>query len=292
MKRIFLFIFVSLVFALIFSQSFYSRNIFSAEKTAFLMSTPVRVKVEGPGAEKLAEQAIQEMKRLESEFSRFDPSNEVGMINKLAGKAPHKVSSDTFKCVELAVRMSKLSKGAFDITLGRARDLVLFPRTKEIFLKRKGVKIDLGGIGKGYAAEAARGLLVKKGAKSGMIDMRSSIAVFGPKSWKIGIQHPRNQGQLIGIIELKEGQSLSTSGDYERGQHIIDPRKGKPAAGCQSVTVIGKDAAFADALSTAVFILGPEEGIKLIGSLPDTEALIVDARGKIIKSAGFNLMQK
>ena len=124
-----------------------------------------------------------------------------------------------------------------------------------------------------------------------MIDMRSSIAVFGDKTWKIGVQHPRDSTALLGVVELTHGQSLATSGDYERGQHILDPRTGEPADKCQGVTVIGQNAAIADALATAVFVLGPRQGLRLVELLPEIEALIVDREGKIIQSSGFELIE-
>ncbi len=265
----------------------YTRFIYSAERTAYLMGTPVRVKVNGQNSPHLARRAIWEIKRIDRLFSRFKPNSEVSLINKLAGLAPLQVSNETFDCIKLAVKINKLSRGAFDITMGHPRSLTIDSKLRKIYLKRKGIEINLGGIGKGFAAESARKLLLKKGAKSGMIDMRSSIAVFGQKTWKIGIQHPREKDAIMGTVELKNGESLATSGDYERGNHIIDPRTGKPTRGCQSVTIIGKDAAEADALSTAVFVLAPKQGMQLIESLPGIEGLIVDAGGKISKSSGF-----
>ncbi len=250
----------------------YPKVIYSAEKKAFLMGTPVRVKIKGPDASRLAKLAIEEIRRLDQLFSKFNPQSEIYQLN--LGKEIQ-LSPDTSRILKQAKRFSKLSRGAFDITLGRSN-----------------AKIDLGAIAKGYAVESARSLLLKKGAQSGMIDMRSSISVFGPKSWKVGVQHPREKEKLIGIIELSDGQSLATSGDYERGKHIIDPRTGKPASGCQSVTLIGKDATEIDALSTAVFVLGPREGMGLIESLSGIEGLIVDVNGRILLSSGFVLLKK
>ncbi|MEE8638562.1 MAG: FAD:protein FMN transferase [Candidatus Margulisiibacteriota bacterium] len=267
----------------------YTNLIFSAERKAYLMGTPVRVRVNGPNSPHLARRALWEIRKIDKTFSRFNPKSEISTINKLAGLAPLQASKDTFECIQLAARISKLSQGAFDITLGHPKELIINSNSRKIYLRKKGIEIDLGGIGKGYAAEAARKLLLKKGAKSGMIDLRSSIAVFGSKTWKVGIQHSRDKDKLIGIVELGNGQSLATSGDYERGKHIIDPRTGKPAQGCQGVTVIGKNAAETDALSTAVFVLGPRQGMKLIESLPGMEALVIDRNGKTIKSSGLAL---
>ena len=122
-----------------------------------------------------------------------------------------------------------------------------------------------------------------------MIDMRSTIAVFGPKVWEIGVQHPRQPSVLLGKVKLSGNQSLATSGDYERGQHIIDPSTQAPATRCQSVTIIGSNAAETDALATAVFVLGPDQGLQLIEYLPGFEALIIDRDGQQVKTEGFIL---
>jgi thiamine biosynthesis lipoprotein len=279
-------------------EAVYSNFIFSAEKIAYLMGTPVRVKVFGSNSPHLAMRALWEIRRLDRLFSKFDPKSEVSLLNQLAGRAPLEVSADTFECVKMAAQVNKLSRGAFDITLGHPRALVLYPGTRKLFIKRRGVTMDLGGIGKGYAVESARKLLLKKGARSGMIDMHSSIAVFGlpagrqgHKTWKVAIQHPRQKEKLIGVVELRDGDSLATSGDYERGKHILDPRTGKPPQGCQAVTIIGKDAALCDALSTAVFVLGPGAGMELIEVMPGIEGLVVDAKGGVLRSSGF-VMEK
>ncbi|MFC1571830.1 FAD:protein FMN transferase [Candidatus Margulisiibacteriota bacterium] len=245
-----------------------------AEKTAFIMNTPVRIKVEGQGAPHLANKALGELRRLDRLFNKFDPRSEIAHLNRASSEEPQEISADTAKVFTLAKKITKLSRGAFDITLGG----------KEEFKNQ----IDLGGIAKGYAAESARALLLKSGAKNGIIDMRSSIAVLGNREQRIGIRHPRVEGELLGTVTLQGGQSLSTSGDYERGQHIIDPRTGEPAELCQSVTVIGTNAAEVDALSTAIFVLGPTRGMRLANQL-DVQALIVDKKGKVHDNFGFKL---
>jgi thiamine biosynthesis lipoprotein len=286
-RIILLIVFLVLSFLVIF----YLQGYFYSEKSTYMMGTPIRIKLAGANAPRLVERGMAEIRRLEDLLSKFNPQSEVSLINRLAGVTSVKVSGDTLACIKIGREISSLSDGAFDITLGNSKDLVVDVEKREVFVKRAGVEIDLGGVGKGYAAEAAVGLLLKNGAKNGMIDMRSSIAVFGRKTWKIGIQHPRRKDQLLGKIILKGGQSLSTSGDYERGRHIIDPRSGLPAKLCQGVTVIGKNMAETDALSTAVFVLGPGEGMRLIESLPHIEGLIVDAEGKMYESSGFVLVK-
>ena len=283
---------IALLLFLILVELIYTRLIFSSERTVYLMGTPVRIRIQGVNSPHHARLAFDRIWWIDHEFSRFREDSQVTLLNRLAGRAPLEVSRDVFECIHLANQVSNLSGGAFDLTRGHVRTLRLNHRANSVFITRKGISIDLGGIGKGFAAQKARQLLMAKGAKSGMIDMRSSIAVFGPRAWKVGVQHPRQKGRLLGVVELKDGDSLATSGDYERGEHIIDPRTGRPASACQSVTVIGKNAAVTDALSTAVFVLGPAQGLDLVESLPEVEALIVDHRGRIIKSSGFKLLEK
>lgn len=267
MKLRFLFFLVIILLMVAFAFAMASPSFRSgAEKKAFLMDTEVRVKVSGPDAERLANMALLEIKRLDQLFSRFNPNSEISRLN--AGERI-KLSPETKEILSISDKFKRLTSGAFDV-------------------KYSG-KIDLGAIGKGYAVESARRLLLKSGAKGGIIDMHSSIAVFGPKTWKIGIQHPRKKDKLMGMVELKDGQSLSTSGDYERGLHIIDPKTGEPAETCWSVIVIGTDAAETDALSTAVYVLGAKKGLKLIESLPNVEGLIIVGEKKVVKSKGFVL---
>jgi thiamine biosynthesis lipoprotein len=286
-----IYFFIVLLLVLIAIEASYTKLIFSAERSAYIMGTPVRVRVLGQNAPYLSWRALWEIRKIDRLFSKFRPDSEVSLINKLAGQAPLEVSRETLECLEIAQGINGISNGAFDITLGYPYLFVLNTRNRKAYIKRKGIKIDLGGIGKGYAVEAARRLLLKKGAKSGMIDLRSSIAVFGQRDWQVGIQHPRDPDKLLGTVVLRHGQSLATSGDYERGDHIIDARIRWPAKKCQSVTVIGRNAAVADAISTAVFVLGPGQGMDFIESQDGIEGMIVDRKGKISQSSGFDLIE-
>jgi thiamine biosynthesis lipoprotein len=281
-----LYIVIALIVLLAFLRLYPAGQKMEAEEKSFAMGTPLRVKVFGANASALAKAAIDEIKRLDKIFSRFDPESEVSLINKNAAKSAQQVSPETMECIKIAVRVNQLSKGAFDITLGKPQSLVVNEDLMQVYLNEKS-RIDLGGIGKGYAVESARRLLLKKGAKSGIIDMRSSIAVFGPRTWKIGIQHPRQKEKLVGTIILRNGQSLATSGDYERGKHILDPRTGKSSDLCQGVTIIGENAAEADALATASFVLGPEDGIDMLNGLKEIDGIIIDSNGQVIKSSAY-----
>ena len=262
-----------------------------AERTAQVMGTTVRVKVNGWGAPHWTNRALWEIKRLEKIFNKFDPESEISLINKLGGRAPLQVSEDTWSILKLAQAVNRVSGGAFDVTLGHPDSLVLDEKNRQVELRTRSTEhgawgIDLGGIGKGYAVESARRLLMMKGVKSAIIDAHSSIAVIG-NGWRVGIQDPGGR-KLDGIVILNDGDALSTSGQYEQPGHIIDPRTGRSADRCLSVTVIAKDAALADALSTAVFVLGPGAGQKLLQRF-GAKALIIDRNGKTYDSLGVKL---
>ena len=232
-------------------ELYYTKLPSTYEKTAQVMGTTVRIKVNGPGEPYLADQAICEIKRLEKLFR------------------PAQLSSyDTIAVLKIAEEVRRASHGAFNV-------------------RWRGAAIDLGGIGKGYAVESARQLLLKKGARSAIIDMHSSIAVIGD-NWKVGIQDPREKGKIMGVIPLNDGDALSTSGQYEQPRHIIDPRTGKPADQCLGVTVVAKDAGLADALSTAVFVLGPVAGMELVEKF-NVRAIIIDKNGTIYDNIGVKL---
>jgi FAD:protein FMN transferase len=171
-------------------------------------------------------------------------------------------------------------------------------RAKTIFLEKTRMRIDVGGIGKGYAADQAAEALRKAGAVAGVVALSGDIKTFGRlpdgKQFPIGIQHPRQDGSVLVWIDLQD-EAISTAGDYERFferdgvryHHILDPRTLQPARGCQSVTVIAREGVWADGLDTGIFVMGAELGMRLVETLPDVEAIIVDADGRLLVSSGL-----
>jgi thiamine biosynthesis lipoprotein len=165
-------------------------------------------------------------------------------------------------------------------------------------LKRTGMRIDTGAFGKGVAADRAILYLQEKGIQSALVAAGGTISAIGlkpdAKPWQIGIRHPRNESSFLTIIALRD-QSVSTSGDYEkfyykagkRRTHIIDPRTGMPVSTVQSVTVIAPSGSASDALSTALFVLGPDDGLKIIEEKGGFEALLVTASGEVVYSSGW-----
>lgn len=166
-------------------------------------------------------------------------------------------------------------------------------------------KLDLGGIAKGYAVDRAIEVLREHGVRAALVNAGGDIRVLGrrpgllnSRPFKIAIQHPRAEDEILGIVELTD-RAIATSGDYERYfvadgvryHHILDPATGWPAQGCISVTVIAPTALEADALATGVFALGPEQGLALLERLPQVEGIIVTSEGQILKSEGLRELE-
>ncbi len=265
--------------------------------------------------------AFKEMERIEHVFSKFDENSEVSKINRLAGLEKVMASEEVFKLTERSVYYSSISDGAFDITVAPLmeiwgfvrkhkvipdkdavenalksvgyKNIALDPEELSIRFLNKGVKVDFGGIAKGYAVDRAKDVLVSKGIKNGLVNLGGNIFALGNapgnKAWKIGVEDPINKGKLLRSFELRDN-AISTSGNYERFfaiggkrySHIINPVTGEPCQGIISVTVIADSAEEADALSTAIFVMGEEKGINLAKSIKGIKVLILKEDGKII----------
>jgi len=269
--------------------------------------------------------AISEMERIEQEMSEWREGTPVSEINRLAGVEAVKVPDELFNVIKAAMTVSKLSGGAFDISWASMRGVWDFRKGHEkvptdeelkeglklvdyrrveldekahtVFLRDRGMGIGLGGIAKGYAVDKAMEAVVHAGVKNAIVraggDMRVQGTDEAGSAWKIGIRHPRKKDAMIATLPLSD-ISISTSGDYERFfirdgvlyHHIMDPRTGRSARGCRSVTILAPDTMTSDALSTAVFVLGPVDGMALVERLGGVEAIIVDSGGVITTSSG------
>jgi FAD:protein FMN transferase len=246
-------------------------------------------------------------------------------INRMAGIAPVKVSDEILYVVQESIRISKLTGGNFDISYAGAGRLWDFKRSppvvpakeaieaslelvgyskiqvradeKTVFLPAKGMRIGLGGIAKGYSIDCAVRAIRERGIRNFAVNAGGDLTVRGRKGgrlWRVSIRHPRDQGRNIALLPISNG-TVATSGDSERFFvvdgvrycHILDPRTGIPARECQGVTLVAKEACLADALATAVFVMGPLQGMRLIESLNHVEGLIVDAQGRIHVSRGL-----
>jgi len=250
-----------------------------------------------------------------------EPESDVVRINKAAGKKPVRVSPETVAVIEKSLEMSRRSEGAFDITYAVMRGLWKFdeemdrtlPSAAEIARRRKlidwrqvavdkkantvllrkaGMRLGLGGIAKGYAVDRCAAVLRDAGFHDFMVQAGGDLYVSGRKgaaNWMVGVRDPRGgAGAVIAKMAI-ENQAFSTAGDYERSfildgrryHHIIDPKTGYPATASRGVTILAPDAFVADGLDDAVFILGPEKGLKLVESYPGCAAVIVDRDNRV-----------
>ncbi|WP_394352403.1 FAD:protein FMN transferase [Pelagihabitans pacificus] len=272
------------------------------------------------------DEAVAEITRIEKIISSWDPDSETALINKNAGVKPVKVSEELFKLIERAKQISEITDGAFDISYASMdqiwkfdgsmkrmpteaeirksiarvgyRKIILNPERQTVFLRQPGMKISFGAIGKGYAADKAKELLVSKQVVAGIINAAGDLTTWGTKAsgekWLIGIANPLSKDKIFSWLPIVES-SVATSGNYEKyvvfnGKkytHIIDPRTGVPASGISSVSIFAKSAELCDALATAVFIMGKESGLALINQLGGTEAIVVDDQNKVHKSSGI-----
>ncbi|OGP17968.1 MAG: hypothetical protein A2V21_307090 [Deltaproteobacteria bacterium GWC2_55_46] len=271
-----------------------------------------------------ASSAFDEIERLEYIFSSYNPQSDLSKISSNAGAGAVEVSPEVVAVTKEAVRVARLSSGAFDPTVGALGILwgpsgekgivpdeeeikkllplvdykeILIEGDNKVGLSRAGMALNLGGVAKGYIAGRAVDVLMAEGVKRGIVQAGGDMVVFQEDNvspFTIGIQHPRVKDGLIGEAYVYNG-AVPTSGDYERFfekdgiryHHILDPRTGFPSKGTQGVTLTAKDPTTADALSTAVFVMGPEKGMELIERLDGVEGVIIDENGVARTSSGF-----
>ncbi len=272
--------------------------------------------------------AVAEIQRIEKLISSWDANSETSAINKNAGIQAVKISPELFALIERAIRISELTDGAFDISYASMdriwhfdgsmtkmpseetiaasvakvgyKNIVLDKAASTVFLKKEGMKIGFGAIGKGYAADKAKALLMSKGVSAGIINASGDMNTWGKQPdgsyWKVAITNPMNKNKAFALLPIKNG-AVVTSGDYEkyvkfngiRYTHIIDPRTGYPAHGIISATVFAPKAELADALATSVFVMGINVGLDRINQLPQIECIIVDDKGNIHQSENIKI---
>ena len=264
--------------------------------------------------------AISEVKRIENLVSDWIPTTQISQVNQNAGIKPIKVDQEVFDLVERAIKISKLTSGAFDISYASMdkiwkfdgsmkqmpteeaikksvekvgyQNIILNPKDKTIFLKNKGMKLGLGGIAQGYIADKIKEVLQEKRCTSGLVNVSGDINTWGKQPngepWSVGIINPMNKNKVFATFILDDS-AVETSGSYEkfvvfngkRYSHIIDPRTGYPASGIVSVSVFAKQTELADALATGIFVLGIEVGLDLVNQLNGIDCIIVDDKGGV-----------
>ncbi len=267
-------------------------------------------------------EAKAEIERLDVMMTDWKPDSPLMDINKAAGLHPVTVPPELLFVIQRSLALSELTDGAFDISFAGAgklwnwrdpdpkipsretvalalqnvgwRGIVVDAAASTVYLSRPGMRIGLDGIAPGYAADRAMAKIRAHGIRDAVVDMSGDLILSGHhegEPWPVSIANPRKPGEIVAFVPVSNA-AVATSGDYERffvkdGKrygHIIDPRTGYPADGCQSVTVIAPGLAFANALAVALFVLGPDKGIALAETLDGVQAIIVAADGAVLKS--------
>ncbi|KTD85312.1 FAD:protein FMN transferase [Paenibacillus etheri] len=302
----------------------------SLSQTFYIYDTVVNIKVFGATVEQKNMDDIQHMlERMDMELSRTKEGGEVYAVNQAAGKEAVVVSDETLDVIKQSIQYAKEMDGLFDPTIGplidlwnigsggdkvppqadidkaksltNYKDVEIDEAAKTVKLMKENMVLDLGGIGKGYAADRIADYLKEQDLNSAMINLGgSSIIALGKKpngtDWNIGLQDPdQSRGTQLGTIKISD-EVIDASGVYERYfmqdniryHHILDPRTGYPSQnGLKSLTIMSPNATDADALSTGVFLMGIEDGMKYLESLPDVEAFFITDDNKIYATAGI-----
>ena len=282
-----------------------------------------------PRAEHALEEAVTEVRRIEALLTTFNDQSDTNRVNANAGLAPVQVSQETFDLIQRSIKISSLTQGAFDITYGSIdkrlwnfdtamtslpdpetakrlvrlinyRNIVFDPSARTIYLKEKGMRIGFGGIGKGYAADCAKNVMVKEGITSGVVNAAGDLTVWGNQptgeAWTIGIADPERKSTPFASVKLTD-ISVATSGNYEKFvmidgikySHTIDPRTGYPVRGIKSATIICRGAEIADAMATPIMVMGIKAGLHLIDQIQDIACILVDDNDTVYTSKNIRL---
>ena len=314
---------------LLFSLSTFAQENF--KRTLILMGSRFDITVVASNEKegnKYIDSAIFEIARIEKLISSWDLNSETSLINKLSGIKPIKVDKELFDLIERSIAISTLTNGAFDISYasmdriwnydGTMREMpseekisssikkvgyqniIIDKEAQTVFLKLKGMKIGFGAIGKGYAADKAKALLIEKGVKAGIINASGDLNAWGKQAngrdWMVAITNPLNKNKVFSWLPINDS-AIVTSGNYEkfisfngiRYSHIIDPRTGYPSTGIISTSIMTSNAELADAISTSVFVMGVETGLDFINQLKGVDCIIIDEQNKIHTSNNIKL---
>ena len=298
------------------------------EVQEFHMGTIITERVYGKNANKAAGEVMDKIQKLESLMTINTFGGDTNKLNEFAGKDKVKLDPETIYVLETAKRFSELSQGAFDVTVGPLvkawgiqtdnqripskdeignliklvgyKDLAVEPSQLTAKLARTGQIVDLGGIAKGYAGDAAIKILKDNGIQSAFVNLGGNVVVLGNKPdgspWKIGVQNPRAEnGKYLGILKVKD-KAIISSGDYERYfekdgvryHHILDSKTGYPSdSGLIGTTIVADKSIDGDTLSTATFVLGLDKGMQLIESLEGVEAIFITKDKKVYTTNGL-----
>ncbi len=309
-----------LVTALVGCSSFQNRRL--VEKISYgVMDTDVTIKAYGRNAEVAIDAAFDEINRLDALLSAHDPDSEIWAVNRNAGVSPVEVSRDTLYVVERALYFAQITGGAFDPTIlpvmslwGFGKPTASVPRPSEladalklvdyrkvlvdsesstVFVTDYGMGLDLGGIAKGYAVDKMAEVMRTKNVSSFLINAGGNTLTQGTKPdgslWRVAVTDPKNPEEFIGVMPSKD-LAIVGSGDYQRFfieegvryHHIIDPKTGYPVRGIHGTAVFLPSSTDADALSTSLFVLGPDAGDEILAKFEGAGVIYVVEDGNMI----------
>jgi len=273
--------------------------------------------------EQALDAVMADMRRIDALMSHYRPESQLSQINARAAVEPVAVDPELFDLIRTSIHFSEITEGAFDITYASVgylydyprhvrpteaqikaalpavsyRNLLLDEEHHTVKYAREGVRIDLGGIAKGYACDRGVEILKGFGIAHAIVTAGGDTRLLGDRRgrpWMVGIRHPDDKNRVVLSMPLQD-VGISTSGDYERFfdeggiryHHIIDPKTGRSPTEVRSVTIIGPTATETEGWSKGVFVKGPVEGLRLMEQYPQMDAVVVDKNGKIWYSKGL-----
>lgn len=288
-----------------------------------IMGTAISVELwsdDAAAAQASIEAVMQEMVRIDKAMSPWIETSELALINREATHHPVKISSEMLLLLQTSLHYSAISSGVFDISFASVgymydyrnhiepskaeiashlsaidyRSIKLDTAASTVQFMKPGMRIDLGGIAKGYAVDQGADILVARGIKNAIVTAGGDSRIVGDKRgrpWMVGIKDPRIADKVAVLLPLSD-TAMSTSGDYERyfmdGErrvhHIINPQTGTSATGVRSVTVLSAHGIDTDALTKPLFILGVERGMAIIDRIPGVDAIVIDDKGQLYYS--------
>ena len=296
------------------------------ERTEAIMGTRIYVEVwhdDTAKADEAISAVMADMTRIDALMSHYKPESQLSQINAHAFQGPVKVDKELFDLIKRSLYFSQITQGAFDITYASVghlynypehvrpteaqiksalpavdyRNLLLDPINNTVRFEHAGMRIDLGGIGKGYAVDSGIAILQSRGIQHAVVTAGGDTRIIGDhmgRPWVVGIRNPDDKNKVVTRIPLVD-TAMSTSGDYERYfdengiryHHIIDPHTGHSASKVRSATILGPTATETDGMSKTAFVLGPEKALEIINALPQYDAVFVCPDGRVLYSNGL-----
>jgi FAD:protein FMN transferase len=296
------------------------------DRTEAIMGTRIYVQLWAEDATKgneAIDAVMAEMRRIDELMSHYKPESELSQINERANREPVQVDQELFELIKLSTYYSQITEGAFDITYASVgylydypkhvhpteaqiksalpavnwRNMLLDEAQHTVRFEHPGMRIDLGGIGKGYAVDRGVAILKARGIDHAVVTAGGDTRIIGDhmgRPWLVAIRHPDNPQKVVTRIPLSDA-AMSTSGDYERYfdedgvryHHIIDPHTGHSASKVRSATVIAPTATQTDGMSKTAFVLGPEKALEIINRMPEYDAVFITPQGKVLYSNGL-----